>query len=202
MKVLTGIGLQHFQQEYIDRQRTGKLDQIWYQEGNLLWRKQPGLSPSRPPKENPIIIGSLLTQIKMLKTDLGKVAGRARKSGIIICCNVRKVCKIKLSPSDSQSYNANFRTVGLAYDIATERTELLTCFIHPRFQSRIYCRSRSPCKLFGRESPSKFREEQMAYQIFSVCTSRITNKKISIHLYVYTKKKSCSYLCSNLHSRA
>ena len=50
----------------------------------------------------------------MLKTDLGKVAGIARKSGVIICCNVRKVCKIKLSPSDLQSYAANFWAVGLA----------------------------------------------------------------------------------------
>jgi hypothetical protein len=39
------------------------------------------------------IPGSLLTQIKMLKTDLGKVAGRVSVSRVIICCKSEKYAR-------------------------------------------------------------------------------------------------------------
>ena len=47
--------------------------------------------PDHLRKSNDIRVTS--KPIKMLKTDLGKVAGRARESRVIICCKSEKVCR-------------------------------------------------------------------------------------------------------------
>lgn len=111
----------------------------------------------------------------------------------------QKSTQDKNCPLRTYSRIALIFKLSVGRDIAAWRTKPLTCFTHPVLQSITNTPNRTRCILFGCESPPNFREEQMAYQIFSILTLWITNK-INIHgslLCLY--QKSCSYLCLKSH---